>query len=93
MVNIHYLLVFFWVKIVVAHAFYFYIASDPFSQTQNNGLIEAEGLIPQLFTSVPALNEAATYVAQTTSYLTSCFSDSSGISLSFYFEFLLLSSL
>ncbi|KAI4356681.1 hypothetical protein L6164_000685 [Bauhinia variegata] len=35
------------------------------------------GLIPQLFTSVPALNDAASYLAQTTSYLTGCFSDSS----------------
>ncbi|KAJ7962072.1 Alpha/beta-Hydrolases superfamily protein [Quillaja saponaria] len=34
-----------------------------------------DGLIPQLFTSMPALNEAASYLAQTTSYLTGCFSD------------------
>ncbi|XP_038902398.1 uncharacterized protein LOC120089033 isoform X2 [Benincasa hispida] len=45
------------------------------SVEENDGLIE--GLIPQLFTSVPVLNEAASYVAQTTSYFTSCFSDSS----------------
>ncbi|KAG8653706.1 uncharacterized protein LOC110615821 isoform X3 [Manihot esculenta] len=31
--------------------------------------------IPQLFTTVPALNEAASYLAQTTSLLTRCFSD------------------
>eukprot|EP00268_Persea_americana_P056560 TRINITY_DN6685_c0_g1_i2.p1 TRINITY_DN6685_c0_g1~~TRINITY_DN6685_c0_g1_i2.p1 ORF type:complete len:505 (+),score=114.47 TRINITY_DN6685_c0_g1_i2:202-1716(+) len=41
---------------------------------RNDGL-QNEGLIPQLFTSVPALNEAATYVAQTTSYLSQCFSN------------------
>ncbi|KAL5718208.1 hypothetical protein ACHQM5_011137 [Ranunculus cassubicifolius] len=34
-----------------------------------------EGLVPQLFTSVPALNDAAAYLAQTTSYLTQCFTD------------------
>lgn len=43
------------------------------SVAENDGL--NEGLIPQLFTSVPVLNEAASYVAQTTSYFTSCFSD------------------
>ncbi|XP_043717185.1 uncharacterized protein LOC122665174 isoform X2 [Telopea speciosissima] len=40
-----------------------------------NGDLSNEGLIPQLFTSVPALNEAASYLAQTTSYFTSCFTD------------------
>lgn len=35
---------------------------------QNSGL-----RIPQLFTSVPALGEAASYLSDTTSYLTSCF--------------------
>ncbi|OMP00713.1 hypothetical protein COLO4_12450 [Corchorus olitorius] len=34
-----------------------------------------DGLIPQLFTSLPALNEAASYLAQTTTYLTGCFSN------------------
>ncbi|XP_058084494.1 uncharacterized protein LOC131232273 [Magnolia sinica] len=34
-----------------------------------------EGLIPQIFPSVPALNEAATYISQTTSYLGRCFSN------------------
>ncbi|KAK4270504.1 hypothetical protein QN277_023533 [Acacia crassicarpa] len=34
-----------------------------------------DGIIPQLFTSVPALNEAASYLARTTSYFTGCFSD------------------
>ncbi|XP_054781466.1 uncharacterized protein LOC129288761 isoform X2 [Prosopis cineraria] len=34
-----------------------------------------DGIIPQLFTSVPALNDAASYLAQTTSYFTRCFSD------------------
>ena len=37
-----------------------------------------DGIIPQLFTSVPALNDAASYLAQTTSYFTRCFSDYSG---------------
>ncbi|KAI4354749.1 hypothetical protein L6164_003592 [Bauhinia variegata] len=43
---------------------------------QGDGLTN-DGFIPQLFTSVPALNEAVSYLAQTTSYLTGCFSDSS----------------
>ncbi|KAI4370342.1 hypothetical protein MLD38_018705 [Melastoma candidum] len=34
-----------------------------------------DGLFPQLFTSVPSLNDATSYLAQTTSYITSCFSD------------------
>ncbi|XP_057980894.1 uncharacterized protein LOC131166396 [Malania oleifera] len=34
-----------------------------------------DGLIPQIFTSVPALNEAASYLAETTSYITRCFSE------------------
>ena len=38
-----------------------------------------DGLIPQLFTSVPSLNEAASYLAQSTSLFTRCFSDYSGI--------------
>ncbi|XP_021280128.1 uncharacterized protein LOC110413589 isoform X2 [Herrania umbratica] len=41
---------------------------------QNDGL-GIDGIIPQLFTSLPALNEAASYLAQTTTYLTGCFSD------------------
>ncbi|XVF22819.1 hypothetical protein REPUB_Repub12eG0203700 [Reevesia pubescens] len=41
---------------------------------QNDGL-RNDGIIPQLFTSLPALNEAASYLAQTTNYLTGCFSD------------------
>lgn len=40
----------------------------------NDGLSN-NGLIPQLFTSVPSLNEAASYLAQTTSLFTGCFSD------------------
>lgn len=32
-----------------------------------------ENLVPQLFTSMPALNEAASYLAQTTSLITGCF--------------------
>ncbi|GMY23298.1 GPI inositol-deacylase PGAP1-like [Fagus crenata] len=42
--------------------------------TSNDG-IRNNGLIPQLFTSVPTLNVAASYFAQTTSLLTGCFSD------------------
>jgi hypothetical protein len=38
---------------------------------------------PQVFNSLPALNEAASYITQATSYLGSCFSDYSG-TLSFY---------
>ncbi|KAK9120594.1 hypothetical protein Syun_018211 [Stephania yunnanensis] len=34
-----------------------------------------EWLIPQLFTSVPALNEAASYLAEKTSYFAQCFSE------------------
>ncbi|GMH00631.1 hypothetical protein Nepgr_002470 [Nepenthes gracilis] len=41
---------------------------------RNNSLRNGR-LIPQLFTSMPALSEAASYLAETTSYLTSCFSD------------------
>ncbi|KAH7576252.1 hypothetical protein JRO89_XS01G0023000 [Xanthoceras sorbifolium] len=41
---------------------------------QNDG-IRNDGLIPQLFTSVPVLNDAASYLAQTTSLITGCFSD------------------
>ncbi|EEF50295.1 conserved hypothetical protein [Ricinus communis] len=40
----------------------------------NDG-IGTGSLIPQLFTSVPALNEAASYLAQSTSLLTRCFTD------------------
>lgn len=42
-----------------------------------NDSLRIEELIPQLFTSVPSLNEAASYLAQTTSFITGCFSDSS----------------
>ncbi|XP_061338846.1 uncharacterized protein LOC133285606 [Gastrolobium bilobum] len=41
---------------------------------QGDGLTN-DGLLPHLFSSLPALNEAASYLAQTTSYLTGCFSD------------------
>ncbi|XP_031397875.1 uncharacterized protein LOC116208528 isoform X2 [Punica granatum] len=34
-----------------------------------------DGLLPQLFTSMPSLNEAASYLSQTASYLTGCFTD------------------
>ncbi|KAL6129098.1 hypothetical protein ACLB2K_072451 [Fragaria x ananassa] len=42
-----------------------------------NDHIRNDGLIPQLFTSVPAFNEAASYLSQTTSLFTQCFTDSS----------------
>ncbi|KAJ4827633.1 hypothetical protein Tsubulata_008250 [Turnera subulata] len=41
---------------------------------QNEGL-RNDGLFPQLLTTVPALNDAASYLAQTTSLFTRCFSD------------------
>ncbi|CAK8559996.1 unnamed protein product [Lathyrus sativus] len=34
-----------------------------------------DGLIPQIFSSVPALSDAASYLSQTTSFLAGCFSD------------------
>ncbi|CAJ2665098.1 unnamed protein product [Trifolium pratense] len=34
-----------------------------------------DGMIPQIFSSVPALSDAASYLSQTTSYLAGCFSD------------------
>ncbi|XP_030535371.1 uncharacterized protein LOC115744376 isoform X1 [Rhodamnia argentea] len=40
-----------------------------------NSSLGYDGLLPQLFTSMPSLNEAASYLAQTTSYITGCFSD------------------
>ncbi|KAL4024342.1 hypothetical protein IC575_012690 [Cucumis melo] len=54
------------------------------SLEEHDGLIE--GLIPQLFTSVPVLNGAASYVAQTTSYFTSCFSGTYLPSFRFYVD-------
>ncbi|KAF3440069.1 hypothetical protein FNV43_RR18347 [Rhamnella rubrinervis] len=47
--------------------------STPF-MAQNDSLAN-DGLIPQLFTSVPSLTEAASYLSQTTSYITGCFTD------------------
>ncbi|GKU88478.1 hypothetical protein SLEP1_g2738 [Rubroshorea leprosula] len=37
--------------------------------------MSSDGFVPQLFTSLPALNEAASYLVQTTSFITGCFSD------------------
>lgn len=54
-------------------------------QAPNDGF-RNEGLIPQLFTSVPALNEAASYLSQTTSYLTRCFTESARQFLFFTFH-------
>ncbi|XP_058221675.1 uncharacterized protein LOC131331775 isoform X1 [Rhododendron vialii] len=42
---------------------------------ESNDGLRNEWLIPQLFTSVPALNDAASYLAETTSYITRCFGD------------------
>ncbi|KAG5022271.1 hypothetical protein JHK85_018613 [Glycine max] len=47
------------------------------NQVQGEGLTN-DGFIPQIFSSMPALNDAASYLAQTTSYITGCFSDYSG---------------
>ncbi|GLU00396.1 hypothetical protein SLE2022_177710 [Rubroshorea leprosula] len=44
------------------------------TQSVNDGM-SSDGFVPQLFTSLPALNEAASYLAQTTSFITGCFSD------------------
>ncbi|KAK7386113.1 hypothetical protein VNO78_26079 [Psophocarpus tetragonolobus] len=41
---------------------------------QEEGLAN-DGVIPHILSSMPALNDAASYLAQTTSYLTGCFSD------------------
>ncbi|XP_062073249.1 uncharacterized protein LOC133777581 [Humulus lupulus] len=49
-------------------------ASSTLLMAQSDGL-ENDGLIPQLLTSVPSLNDAASYLAQTTSFLTGCFTD------------------
>ncbi|RHN38583.1 hypothetical protein MtrunA17_Chr8g0334781 [Medicago truncatula] len=49
----------------------------PQAQPQEDGLTN-DGLIPQIFSSVPALSDAASYLSQTTSYLAGCFSDYSG---------------
>ncbi|KAA3471486.1 Alpha/beta-Hydrolases superfamily protein [Gossypium australe] len=46
---------------------------QPCCQAQNDKGFD--GLIPQLFTSLPALNEAVSCLAQTTTYFTGCFSD------------------
>uniref|UniRef100_A0A0R0KHQ7 Uncharacterized protein n=1 Tax=Glycine max TaxID=3847 RepID=A0A0R0KHQ7_SOYBN len=56
-------------------------APDPQHRESNTPLVVQgegltnDGLIPQIFSSMPALNEAASYLAQTTSYITGCFSD------------------
>ncbi|KAJ9564410.1 hypothetical protein OSB04_000376 [Centaurea solstitialis] len=46
----------------------------------NDNVMRNGQLTPPLFTSVPALNGAASYLAETTSYLTSCFPAISGLS-------------
>lgn len=47
---------------------------EPGSQSVNHNL-RNERLVPQLFPSLPALNGAASYLVQTTSFFTGCFSD------------------
>ncbi|XP_060971558.1 uncharacterized protein LOC115717233 isoform X6 [Cannabis sativa] len=49
-------------------------ASSTQLTAQSDGLGN-DGLIPQLLTSVPSLNDAASYLAQTTSFITGCFND------------------
>lgn len=49
-----------------------------------NDNFRTEGIVPQLFTSVPALHGAASYLAETTSFLTSCFTDFSEGSVTGY---------
>ncbi|KAK2991103.1 hypothetical protein RJ640_021567 [Escallonia rubra] len=41
----------------------------------NQDSLRSNGLVSPLFTSLPAFNDAASYIAGKTSYLTSCFSD------------------
>ncbi|KAB2595218.1 hypothetical protein D8674_030668 [Pyrus ussuriensis x Pyrus communis] len=43
--------------------------------TAQNGTMRNDGVFPQLLTSVPALNDAASYLSQTTSLFTRCFTD------------------
>ncbi|CAN6477951.1 unnamed protein product [Victoria cruziana] len=38
-----------------------------------NEMLGNQGLIPQLFSSVPSISDASTYLAQTSSYLSRCF--------------------
>ncbi|KAB2626874.1 hypothetical protein D8674_020492 [Pyrus ussuriensis x Pyrus communis] len=47
------------------------------SSRPQNYTLRNDGVIPQLFTSVPTLNDAATYLSQTASLFTRCFTDDS----------------
>ncbi|WJX91544.1 hypothetical protein P8452_73304 [Trifolium repens] len=58
--------------LIVDHA-----GNGSLAQPQEDGLTN-DGLIPHIFSSVPALSDAASYLSQTTSYLTGCFSDYTG---------------
>ena len=60
---------------IVAHCVF--LKGFLFSQAPNNTYRNGR-LIPQIFTSVPALNGAVSYLAETTSYITSCLPDFSG---------------
>lgn len=53
------------------------ITAFSFCQAQNSGL-RNDGITPELFNSLPALNEAASYLSQAASLITGCFSDYSG---------------
>ncbi|KAK2998274.1 hypothetical protein RJ639_023101 [Escallonia herrerae] len=48
-------------------------SSTPFVANQDS--LRSDGLISPLFTAVPALNDAAAYFAETTSFITQCFTD------------------
>ncbi|XP_016457436.2 uncharacterized protein LOC107781265 [Nicotiana tabacum] len=52
-------------------------SSDPF--VANDSSLRSNRGIPQLLTSVPALNDAASYLADTTSLFTRCFMDFSAV--------------
>ncbi|KAL6005069.1 hypothetical protein ACLOJK_005630 [Asimina triloba] len=66
---------------LVYHKHYFvdpnclYVQYFAFSKFVCGDGLGNESSIPQLFSSVPALNEAANYLSQTTSYLGRCFSN------------------
>ncbi|CAH9108406.1 unnamed protein product [Cuscuta epithymum] len=56
------------------------IAREPSLPSTGNDASVSDGhVFPQLFTSLPRLNEAASYLAETTSLLTSCLPDISGL--------------
>lgn len=50
----------------------------PLFAQANDSSLQNNRVIPQLLTSVPALNDAASYLSETTSLFTRCFMDFSG---------------